>query len=198
MMMGARALRYLVVLLAVCSVSLAAGTSIAQMLESKSNPAATSRSLAFGTARDVNYAKMLWVRMRRARLVGKHRYSARPTKGEQPHGSIQQIIAGKISVKGRRARVLVKANHRGKDVSKEGVFEDPKRFLTGYAVMAKRERGYDRANADWFWAVYNPDGSLRKFNGKPIAGRVDTGADNGCIGCHKKYGGKDYEMLTRK
>ncbi len=24
------------------------------------------------------------------------------------------------------------------------------------------------------------------------------GQNNGCIGCHKKYGGKDYEMLTRQ
>lgn len=191
-------MKYSVVLLAVCGLSLAAGTGLAQMLEPKEGQAVAKRLAAYGTAQDVAYAKSLWVRLRRARLVGDHRLSARPTKGDQPHGSIQQIIAGKISVKGRRARVLVKANHRGKDVSLAGVFEEPKRFLTGYAVMAKRERGYHRAHADWFWAVFNPDGSLRQFNGKPIAGRVDTGADNGCIGCHKKYGGKDYEMLTRQ
>ncbi|MFY0612088.1 MAG: cytochrome P460 family protein [Hyphomicrobiaceae bacterium] len=191
-------MRYFVWLLAVCSMCLAAGTGLAQMLETKPGQAGAKGLLAFGTPRDIRYAKTLWKRLRRARLVGVHRYSARPTKGDQPHGSIQQIIAGKISVKGRRARVVVKANHRGKDVSLNGVFEDPKRFLTGYAVMAKRERGYNQAHADWFWAVYNPDGSLRKFNGKAIAGRVDTGADNGCIGCHKKYGGKDYEMLTRQ
>jgi len=177
---------------------LAAGTGLAQLLAPEAGKAVAQGLPAYGTARDVAYAKALWVRLRRARLVGAHRYSARPTKGDQPHGSIQQIIAGKISVKGRRARVLVKANHRGKGVSLEAVFEDPKRFLAGYAVMAKRERGYDPAHADWFWAVYNPDGSLRQFEGKAIAGRVDTGADNGCIGCHKKYGGKDYEMLTRK
>ena len=178
--------------------SLAVGTAVAQMLEPKPDQAPPKGLPAYGTAKDVAYAKALWVRLRRARLVGDHRMSARPTKGDQPHGSIQQIIAGKISVKRRRARVLVKANHRGEGVSFEGVFEDPKRFLTGYAVMAKRERGYHRGHADWFWVVYNPDGSLRKFKGKAIAGRVDTGADNGCIGCHKKYGGKDYEMLTRQ
>ena len=65
---------------------------------------------------------------------------------------------------GRRARVIVKANHRGEGVSLAGVFEEPKRFLTGYAVMALRERGYHPDHADWFWAVFNPDGSLRKFN----------------------------------
>jgi len=171
---------------------------MAQMLEPKPGRAAAKKLPTYGTANDIAYAKRLWVRLRRARLVGDHRMSARPTKGDQPHGSIQQIIAGTISVKKRRARVVVKANHRGKGVSREGVFENPKQFLTGYAVMAKRERGYHPAHGDWYWVVYNPDGSLRQFNGKAIAGRVDTGADNGCIGCHKKYGGKDYEMLTRQ
>jgi len=178
--------------------SLATGTGLVQLLEPKLDQAAAKGLATYGTANDIAYAKTLWSRLSRAGLVGEHRYSARPTKGDQPHGSVQQIIAGTVSVKRRRARVLVKANHRGKGVSREGVFEDPKRFLTGYAVMAKRERGYNRAHADWYWVVYNPDGSLRKFNGKAIAGRVDTGSDNGCIGCHKKYGGKDYEMLTRK
>lgn len=191
-------MRYFVAFLAACGMSLAAGTGLAQMLEPKPDQAVAKELAAFGTANDIAYAKALWGRLRRARLVGDHRFTARPTKGDQPHGSIQQIIAGTISVKKRRARVLVKANHRGKGVSLEGVFEDPKRYLTGYAVMAKRERDYNRAHADWYWVVYNPDGSLRKFNRKAIAGRVDTGADNGCIGCHKKYGGKDYEMLTRK
>lgn len=171
---------------------------MAQMLEAKPGQAPLKGGAVYGTASDIKYAKRLWRRLRRARLVGDHRHSARPTKGDQPHGSIQQIIAGKIKVRGRRARVIVKANHRGKGVSFAGVFEDPQRFLTGYAVMAKRKKGYDPANADWFWAVYNPDGSLRKYAGKLIAGRVDTGSDNGCIGCHKKYGGKDYEMLTRQ
>lgn len=184
--------------MAACGICLAAGAGLAQMREPKPGHAVAKGLPAYGTANDIAYAKKLWVRLRRARLVDNHRLSARPTKGDQPHGSIQQIIAGTISVKRRRARVLVKANHRGKAVSLEGVFEDPKRFLAGYAVMVKRERGYNRAHADWYWAVYNPDGSLRKFNGKAIAGRVDTGADNGCIGCHKKYGGKDYEMLTRQ
>lgn len=191
-------MRYGVGLLAVCGVCLVAGAGLAETLKSKTVKSVARGLPVYGTTKDIDYGKTLWVRLRRARLVGDHRYSARPTKGQRPHGSVQQIIAGKISVKGRRARVIVKANHRGKGVSPEGVFEDAKRYLTGYAVMAKREKGYDRANADWFWTVYNPDGSIRKFEGKAIAGRVDTGADNGCIGCHKKYGGKDYEMLTRQ
>lgn len=191
-------MNYSISLLAFCALSLAAATVSAQMLDPKPDASPVAGLPAYGTAGDIAYAKTLWARLRRARLVGNHRLSARPTKGEQPHGSVQQIIAGSISVKKRRARVVVKANHRGQDVSLEGAFEDPKRFLTGYAVMAKRERGYNPAHADWFWVVYNPDGSLRKFDDKAIAGRVDTGADNGCIGCHKKYGGKDYEMLSRQ
>ena len=186
----------IVVLLAVCGGSLAAGIGLAQMPEA--GQAAGKELPVYGTPDDIAYGKTLWLSLLSSRLVGDNRLSARPTKGDQPHGSIQQIIAGTISIKGRRARVIVKANHRGKEASLESVLEGPQRFLTGYAVMAKRERGYDRAHADWYWVVYNRDGSLRKFEGKAIAGRVDTGADNGCIGCHAKYGGKDYEVLTRQ
>ena len=193
--MRENALRYAAILLAVCGLYVAVGTGLPQMLERNSGQAIAKDLPAYGTADDIAFGKTLWEHLRRAQLVGNDRLTARPTKGERPHGSVQQIIAGTISVEGRRSRVVVKANHRGKGVSQEGVFEDPKRFLTGYAVMAKREPGYDPAHADWYWAVFNPNGSLRKFKGKAIAGRVDTGADNGCIGCHKKYGGKDYEML---
>lgn len=175
-----------------------AGTGLVQSSDRKPNEASTKKLPAYGTASDVTYAKELWKRLREERLVGNRRFSPRPTKGHNPHGSIQQILAGTIPVKGRATQVVVKANHRGKGVSPEGVFEDPKRFLTGYAVMAKREQGYHAEHADWFWALFNPNGSLRKFEGKPIAGRVDTGAENGCIGCHKKWGGKDYLSLTRQ
>ena len=151
----------------------------------------------YGTPDDIAYAAELWKRITAARLAGPDRIAARPTKGEQPHASIQQITAANILEAGAKQRVVVKANHRGKGVSATRVYEQPTKFLTGYAIMAKRP-GYDPKNADWFWAVYNPNGSLRKFKGKAIAGRVDTGATNGCIGCHRKYGGKDFEMLTSK
>ena len=151
----------------------------------------------YGTPDDVEYAGELWKRMTAARLTGPERITARPTKGEQPHASIQQITNANVLEAGEKQRVVVKANHRGKGINAVAVYEQPSRFLTGYAVMAKRP-GYDPKNADWFWAVFNPDGSLRKFKGKAIVGRVDTGATNGCIGCHRKYGGKDFEMLTSK
>ncbi|MEM1307605.1 MAG: hypothetical protein AAGG99_08775 [Pseudomonadota bacterium] len=153
----------------------------------------------YGTRGDQAYADRLWKALRTAGLIGSKRLSPRPTKGEKPHGIVQQIVAGQVRVGmgGRDQRVVVKANHRGAGATTTSVYEQPNTFLTGYAVMAKRP-GYDARNQDWFWVVYNPDGQVRRFNGRAIAGRVDTGKTNSCIGCHRKEGGADLEVLTRK
>ncbi len=151
----------------------------------------------WGTDEDVGYAIGLWEQLEQARLVGDDRFSPRPTRGEAPHGSVQQITAANIDGPPggdlARLRVVVKANHRGEGITPETVYEDPNHDLTGYAVMAKRAPGYDPANADWFWVTFNVDGTVRISNNRPLAGRIDTGTDAGCIGCHRKYGG-----LTRQ
>ena len=169
-----------------------------QQDKSNAAPAAKTSLPDYGTKQDVALAQTVWRALTRARLVGPDRIVARPTKGEQPHGAMQQITSTQVEIDGVPARAIVKANHRGTDLKEAAVYADPFKYLTGYAVMVQRPAGYDPANADWFWAVFNPDGSLRQFNGVAIAGRVDTGSDNGCIGCHRKYGGKDFEVLTER
>lgn len=45
--------------------------------------------------------------------------------------------------------------------------------------------GYDPDNLDWFWARYNPDGSIAENPmGVALAGRVAKGMEDGCIACH--------------
>ncbi|MEM9029843.1 MAG: hypothetical protein AAGC70_15895 [Pseudomonadota bacterium] len=151
---------------------------------------------AYGTDVDVVFANELWRSLERARLVGPKRISVWPSKGHEPHGNVHQIFATTVIVNRRNARVVVKANHRGEKIKPAGVYVEPTRYLTGYAVMFKRRQGYHPPGKDWFWVVYNTDGSMRNFEGKPIAGRVDTGKENGCIGCHRKWGGADFEALT--
>lgn len=151
---------------------------------------------SYGTMDDVAFARSLWEGLKRANLVGPNRISPWPTTGKDPHGAVQQITAAEIEVAGRRARVVVKVNHRGDAVTPKAAYAEPNRFLTGYAVMFKREAGYHTEAQDWFWVVFNPDGSIREFKGRSIAGRVDIGTTDGCIGCHVKKGGADLETMT--
>ena len=154
--------------------------------------------VAWGTATDTAYARKAWRALKAARLVGPDRLMAYPGKSDDPHGNIVQIVSGMATVDGRRTRVVVKSNHRGKGLTPAMVHDDPSKHLADIAVMIKRRAGYDPAHADWFWVVFKPDGSVLKFRDKPVAGRVDTGGTDGCIGCHRKYGGADYETLTSK
>ncbi|MEL6298738.1 MAG: hypothetical protein AAFQ45_09225 [Pseudomonadota bacterium] len=160
------------------------------------SPSRADKRPAWGTADDVAFAKTLWPKLVAARLVGPDRLMPFPQKGEAPHGVVQQILAGTVDLDGAKARVVVKANHRGDGLTPGAVYRDPNAKVTGYAVMAKRKAGYAPKHADWFWAVFETDGAVRVFNAKPIAGRVDTGKSNGCIGCHVKKGGRDLETLT--
>jgi hypothetical protein len=155
-----------------------------------------AKDVPYGKPADVAYAEKLWPALVKERLVGPNRIVARPTKGEQPHGALQQIMAATATVDGVERRVVVKANFRGANLKEADVYANPTEGLSHFAVMAKREAGYDPAHADWFWVVYDAAGNVARHAGVAIAGRADTGDDRGCIGCHKKYGGKDYEMLT--
>lgn len=163
-------------------------------------PAASSPTKlpAWGTPSDVAYAKTAWRALVAWRMAGPNRFMAYPVKSEQPHGEVVQVVGGTIKVAGRMTRVVVKNNHRGKDLTPAIVYDEPQKFHANSAVMIKREKGFNPGHGDWFWVVFKPDGSIDTFKGRPIAGRVDTGGSDGCIGCHVKQGGKDFETLTSK
>jgi hypothetical protein len=64
--------------------------------------------------------------------------------------------------------------------------------LTGLTVM-RRIEGYNPGQGDWFFAKFEPDGSLSTNPaGVPLAGRVGKDADTGCIPCHQGAEGNDY------
>ena len=157
----------------------------------------TSSAQADGHAKetkDVTFAKQLWETMKQQKLVGPDRINVQPFKGNEPHGSIQQVVGTKITVNGLTGKVVVKANHGGKDISIQNVYSNPNQHLGAYTIMFQREKGYDAANQNWFWAKYNPKGEVDKTaKGSPIAGRIAS-----CIGCHKAGGGADLEALTKQ
>ena len=154
---------------------------------------------AYGTKSDKALASKLWRSLRKNRMVGRKRINVHAFKGKQPHGAVQQIYSATIKVNGRLGRAIVKANHRKKGASVQTVYDAPNKFLSGYTVMFANKKGYDPDSNDWFWVHYQPSGKVnRAANGLAVAGRVGKFSDFGCIACHKKIGGKDFEALTSK
>ena len=151
----------------------------------------------FGGKDDTAFAAKLWAEMTKARLVGAKSINTHPYKGQAPHGAILQTVDTSITVDGRDARVIVKKNFGPGSVTVKDVWRDPNKHLKAVTVMFKRKDGYDKDNANWFWAKYLANGSLDKNpKGMMLAGRVAKGADQGCIACHSAAGGKDYLFIN--
>ena len=162
------------------------------------SPAGATRPMTgYGHKSDVAFAKKLWTALKANRLAGSGRVNVVPVEGEAPHAGVQQILKARLRVAGRRGTAIVKVNHRDAAATLENVYESPNKYLADYAVMFKREKGYDPDAKDWFWALYTPKGRLKVYEGRKIAGRVGRETEEGCIGCHKKKGGADLETLTR-
>lgn len=155
----------------------------------------------FGSQTDIEFANKLWKLMEDQKLVGDSSIKVRPFKGNEPHGTIQEVLATEAIINGHTGRLLVKRNHGGKkDLSVKEVYDEPTKYLAAITVMYKREKGYDSDNQDWFWAKYKTNGELDKNpKGMSLAGRVAKGTPpQACIACHKALGGKDMETLTSK
>ncbi len=155
-----------------------------------------------GSAQDVNESKALWESLTAVRLVGKRARKSRPYKGQHPHGAVLETLHRKITVNGHKGIAIVKRNYGGPGVSNSRVRRNRAKYLKAITVMFKRERGYDSANKDWFYAKYKANGDLhvkQMKNGMQVklAGRVAKGMPSGCISCHKAAGGGDYVFSTK-
>jgi len=147
----------------------------------------------FGGKDSQAYAAKLWAAMTQARLVGAKALHTTPYEGQDPHGVILETIDTTLAVGGHTGAVIVKRNYGPKGVTKEQVSNNPGKHLKAVTVMFKRKKGYDKDNANYFWAKYNADGSLQKNPKKmALAGRVAKGMDAGCIACHLAAPGGDY------
>ncbi len=146
-----------------------------------------------GTAEDDAYAAKLWSYMKANGLTGDGRIRSFPFVGSRPHGSIQELIVTDAVIDGRRGRLLVKHNYgaEGALTPKSVYAAGPDKNNEPLAIMFQREEGYDPGNNDWFWAEYNPDGSVFNYQGDNLSGRAPL-----CIGCHASLGGKDREILN--
>lgn len=99
--------------------------------------------------------------------------------GNSPHGAKVKLYANRIAAgrsdEFRNGSILVKENY---DASGEQ--------LMAVTVMY-RSAGYHPESGDWFWAKFEPNGSVSSMNGMPIAGRF-----NMCIECHQSAGNDDF------
>jgi len=148
---------------------------------------------ASGTAVDDAYAAKLWAKMAEQRLIGDQRMRSFPFVGSRPHGSIQEVITTDATIDGHKGRLIVKHNYGGAEgLTPKSVYTAKQ--ATNYValtIMFQRERGYDEANNNWFWAEYNPDGSVLEYQGQHLSGRAPL-----CLGCHTPLGGADREILN--
>ncbi|MFT5521218.1 MAG: hypothetical protein ACI9IA_001819 [Enterobacterales bacterium] len=154
--------------------------------------AETSKATS-GTAEDNAYAAKVWQYMLKNKLIGKDRIRSFPFKGNRPHGSIQELISTNAEIEGHTGKLIVKHNYGSKDgLTKEEVYgADQAENYVALTIMYQREKGYDSANDDWFWAEYNADGSIINHQEVDLSGRSKF-----CLACHTPLGGKDREIMN--
>jgi len=168
-------------------------TLFASVLMVTSLVAGSDKMMApFGSADDIAYAKDLW---KKIEAKGLNSTPANLYVGGPPHGKVREVVEGTIDGK----RVIVKRNYGGKGVSLASVMKNRGMYIKAITVMAKREKGYDSDNADWFWVKYAPDGTIMKNPKKmALAGKVAKGSPAGCIACHASASGNDLVFAHNK
>ena len=100
-------------------------------------------------------------------------------QGQAPHGPIHRIFVNQPLVSqlpldppvAPDGSIIVKENRQGD------------RTLTGYTVMAKVE-GFSEGTNDWFWARYEPDGSV-----------AAEGTVGNCVVCHAGVRNNDFIIV---
>jgi len=146
----------------------------------------------FGGASDVSYAKQLW---KKIEAKGLNSTPSNLYVGGPPHGKVREVLEAMIDGK----RVIVKRNYRGKNITIQKVSHNRDKFLASITVMAKREKGYDNDNANWFWVKYDKYGDLLKNKkNMKLAGKIAKGMPVGCIACHASASGNDLVFKHNK
>ncbi len=92
---------------------------------------------------------------------------------KSPHGAFTQIWASASALSAKKAPLPA-----GSIIVKEGMGQDKK--VSSVVVMYK-VKGFNPEAGDWFWALYDPDGTA-KASGKVAA----------CISCHSVKADNDY------
>ena len=144
----------------------------------------------FGGPTDVAFAGKLWKAMDGYQ---EWKLTTPVYKGGSPHGKYVRLFSTWVTVDGKHFPIIVKENYGGRGVTLEAATKEPKKWLKAVTIMLQREADYDKANQNWYYVKYAPDGTVAKNPaGMQLAGRVAKGMNKGCIACHSQAGGDDY------
>jgi len=152
----------------------------------------------YGTAEDLAFMEKVIAEMKELRLWDGPEAIRTPVyPGERPHGIILGTIFTTAEIDGRTGELIVKRYYEqpeaetnpGKAVSEGDA--DPDRFLANYAIMYRREDGYQDAHNNWYYAEFDPAGEVIVYEGNKLVGRNDF-----CISCHVLAEGDDYFFTT--
>lgn len=108
-----------------------------------------------------------------------------PETGNSPHSTVQ--IWYSADLRSRIENESFTAPVGATSIKEVDMDDDG--TLDAYAVMVKREAGYDTANNDWYYEMRMPDGTVMA---DPPAGKTAM-----CIGCHAASAATDYLAGTR-
>ncbi len=140
----------------------------------------------FGTDSDTWLAALVWNEMEGYRQWGSYPGKEGFQDSDAPHGNyvrffLNEAAAANPEQPGAQS-LIIKEN-----------FADENEATLGAITVMKKIAGYSPEAGDWFFAKFNPDGTLgRNAEGWPLAGRVGLGGDMGCVPCHSGAEGGDF------
>jgi Cytochrome P460 len=109
------------------------------------------------------------------------------SEGESPHGAFLKMYLN------RTAAGNPKKLPYGSIVIKENYGPDQKQLMA--VTVMYRAKGFNPDSGDWYWAKYNPDGTVAQappeMGSMPIAGKV-----GGCINCHSGAADDDFAFFN--
>lgn len=140
---------------------------------------------------DLEYAENLWTEIGDYSTWDLFPGSINFNPSAAPHGDFARIFANQTAQDDTQnfadGSIIIKRNYQSDTADDD---------YDSVTLMQKRD-GYSPDAGDWFWAKYNPDGSVQlNGEGAPLAGQIGLGGTMGCIPCHSGAEGDDYVFLN--
>jgi len=171
------------------------------LLESEDQVAAQSGSRGSGSRGGSNssggfqnsrpFENQLWTYLRSqkyenwAPVPGKN---AGFSKGESPHGAFLKMYLNRTAAGNPRELP------NGSIIIKENYGPDQKTLMA--ITVMYRSKGYNPNGGDWYWAKYNPDGTIARMPASKGSMKI-VGKAQGCITCHGEGAeGKDFAFFN--
>lgn len=152
----------------------------------------------FSTAEDLEYMRKVIARMNELNLLGGPEAIHTPIyPGIRPHGILLSTIFTRTEIEGQSGELIVKRSFEHDEAESNPqkaiteVQADPDKYLHNYAIMFRREDGYQDAHQNWYYAEFDPIGEPIVYEGNVLVGRNDL-----CISCHVQADGDDYLFTT--